>query len=147
MRDLRLWPPLDLRWKWGRSPAILAQRLQLSHSRPGRNKTGDGTRMKRSSRVPALLCVCLLAGCDSFRLFNDYTVVESPDVATAPWPELVDTPTPPPPGEFSSAVPDPMVGQTTQQVLTALAEQAQRRREATAGPLLTEAERARLTGQ
>ena len=56
----------------------------------------------------AALMLLALAGCGGDGLFRTYDLPESPDVATAPWPRLVDTPPAPPTG--SPAAPDPAEG-------------------------------------
>lgn len=85
-----------------------------------------------------------LAGCESFRLFNDYSVVESPEVEAAPYPRLVDVPEAPPPGQFNDAVPDPAEGVAVETQLEAAAARADRRRQAAARPVLTDTQRATL---
>ncbi|MGF1445595.1 MAG: hypothetical protein ACFBRM_05275 [Pikeienuella sp.] len=85
-----------------------------------------------------------LGGCDSFRLFNDYEVVESPSVAEAPWPRLVEVPETPPPGTFTADIPDPVVGIAVETELSVGAAGAGTRVARVAPPVLTEPERATL---
>ncbi len=107
----------------------------------------DGQGLKRfagSARGIAAVVVLLLPGCESFRLFNDYQAVESPEVATAEWPRLVDVPAAPPPGAFSPAVPDPALGVAVQSELSTAAADAESRRAGAAGPVIVADERAEL---
>ncbi len=63
----------------------------------------------RRVAAPALLALAgLLAGCGTSELFGTYDAPESPDVAEAPWPRLVDTPTPPPPQSVAKPAPHPV---------------------------------------
>lgn len=57
-----------------------------------------------------LLATLVLAGCDTIGMFDKFDLPEGPEVATAPWPRLVDVPSAPPVGTYSEAVPDPAVG-------------------------------------
>ncbi len=100
--------------------------------------------MKRFAALSAIALLAVLPACESFRLFNDYRVVESPDVATAPWPRLVDTPETPPPGTFTEDIPDPAVGVAVQSALSDGARQAGPRADALAAPVIDPAGRARL---
>jgi hypothetical protein len=93
----------------------------------------------------ALLVLASLAGCGSAELFGAYPVAKSQSGAEAPWPRLVDTPTAPPKGEYSEAVPDPAAGVAATAQLGILARDATARAEALAEPVLSEAERRRLT--
>jgi hypothetical protein len=86
-----------------------------------------------------------LAGCGSAKLFNAHPVEESPQTAEMPWPRLVDTPEAPPEGEYSAAVPDPAEGVATTAQLSIAAADAAARAEELSAPVLTEAERRRLT--
>lgn len=94
--------------------------------------------------IAALALATLLAGCGSARLFSGTAQPESPDVAEAPWPRLVDTPEAPPPGTYTAAVPDPAVGVATVVELSEAA-RAGARRAAALEPVLSEAERRRLS--
>lgn len=93
----------------------------------------------------AMAVTAALAGCEGFRVMNDYETAESPDVAAAPWPRLVDVPQAPPPGSYSAAVPDPTRGEALRAALLAKARAAAIRREDLAGPVLAEDEAARLS--
>jgi hypothetical protein len=96
-------------------------------------------------RGTAFVLLASLAGCGSARLFGAYPVAETPGAAEAPWPRLVDTPAAPPKGTYSDAVPDPVTGVAVAAQLGIAARDAAARAEALAAPVLTEAERRRLT--
>lgn len=98
----------------------------------------NGTRV-----IITLALATLLAGCGSARLFSGVPAPESPDVAGAPWPRLVDTPEAPPPGTYTAAVPDPAFGVATVVELSEAA-RAGARRTAALEPVLSEADRRRL---
>ena len=91
------------------------------------------------------LLLASLAGCGSAKLFNAHPVPEFPGVADAPWPLLADTPEAPAQGTYSAAVPDPAVGVAATVELGLAARDAAARAEALAEPVLTAAERRRLT--
>ncbi len=93
----------------------------------------------------AFLLLVSLTGCDSAKLFDAHTIPESPGVAEAPWPRLVDTPEAPAKGTYGPGVPDPAVGIATTVELGLAARDAAERAETLAEPVLTEAERRRLT--
>ncbi len=93
----------------------------------------------------AFLLLVSLAGCGSAKLFNAHPVPESPGVAEAPWPRLVDTPEAPAKGTYGAGVPDPAVGVAATVELGFAARDAAERTEALNQPVLTEAERRRLT--
>jgi len=103
------------------------------------------------SRVTGLLCSAAillllpLAGCGSSGLFRTHDVPESPGVADAPWPRLVDTPSAPPKGAHGAGIPDPAAGAAVTADLGAVAQDAATRAAALSDPVLTEAERRRLT--
>ncbi len=90
------------------------------------------------------LLMVSLAGCGSAKLFSANPVPESPGVAEAPWPRLVDTPEAPAKGSYGAGVPDPAVGVATTGELGLAARDAAERAEVLAEPVLTEAERSRL---
>ncbi len=98
--------------------------------------------------MKAILCIAasglllLTAGCGTAKLFHSYDLPESPDVAGAPWPELADTPDAPPVG--SPGVPDPAIGMATASDLGQVARDAEARAATLSGPVIGEAERARL---
>lgn len=102
--------------------------------------------MKVMSWIVGLTVAAALAGCGTARLFSGLPAPESPDVAEAPWPRLVDTPAAPPPGTYTEAVPDPARGVATVVGLGEAARAATLRAEALEAPVLTEAERRRLRG-
>ncbi len=93
----------------------------------------------------AILLLVSLAGCGSAKLFSAHPVAESPGVADTPWPRLVDTPEAPAKGTYGAGVPDPAVGVAVTVELGLAARDAAERAEGLAGPVLTEAERRRLT--
>ena len=90
------------------------------------------------AQLVAALCV---AGCGTVQLFGTYDLPESPEVADAPWPRLVDTPDAPELGQFSAAVPDPETGETLVMELSDRAVVAAIQAEGLSGPVLTEADR------
>ncbi len=92
----------------------------------------------------AFLLLVSLAGCGSAKLFSAHPVPESPGIADAPWPRLVDTPQAPAKGSYGAGVPDPAVGVAATVELGLAARDAAERAEALAEPVLTEAERRRL---
>ncbi|HUS54829.1 MAG TPA: hypothetical protein VMY41_12625 [Thermohalobaculum sp.] len=93
----------------------------------------------------ALLLLASLAGCGSAQLFDAFPVDDTSAAADAPWPRLVDTPAAPATGTYSDAVPDPMEGVVAITQLGIVARDAATRAEALGAPVLTEAERRRLT--
>jgi hypothetical protein len=93
----------------------------------------------------AILLLVSLAGCGSAKLFSAHPVPESPGIAEAPWPRLVDTPEAPAKGSYGAGVPDPAVGVAATVELGLAARDAAERAEALNQPVLTEAERRRLT--
>jgi len=100
--------------------------------------------MRRAGPIAAVILSAALAGCGSTALFGKYPEVESPEVADAPWPRLVDTPEAPPPGRYTPAVPDPARGYAAEIALGAAARAAGARAAAIAPPILSEEERRRL---
>lgn len=103
--------------------------------------------MNRSWCTAAILLLASLAGCGSANLFGAYPVPESAAAKDAPWPRLVDTPAAPAKGTYSDAVPDPAAGIAITAGLGIAARDAAARAEALGQPVLTEAERSRLTRQ
>ena len=93
----------------------------------------------------AFLLLASLAGCGSAKLFGAHPVPESAIATDAPWPRLVDTPKAPAKGTYSETVPDPAVGVAASAQLGIAANDAAARAEALRAPVLTEAERRRLT--
>ena len=100
--------------------------------------------MNGTRALAALILAALLAGCGTARLFTGTEMPESPEVAKAPWPKLVDTPDAPPPGTYTEAVPDPAIGVATVVELSEAARRAEARAEELAPPVLSEADRRRL---
>lgn len=84
--------------------------------------------------VPAVFLVPVLvlglSACGSAQLFVGQTLEESPDVADAPYPRLVDTPEAPAIGTYTAAAPDPAQGAAVQLELSAQAVAATGRAEA-----------------
>ncbi len=91
------------------------------------------------------LLLASLAGCGSAKLFSAHPIAESPGLADAPWPRLVDTPEAPAKGFYGAGVPDPAAGAAATAELGLVARDAAERAEVLAEPVLTEAERRRLT--
>ena len=97
-----------------------------------------------SAQIVAGLAMLALSGCGTVELFGKYDVPESPEVASAPWPRLVDTPEAPPVGAYSLAVPDPAQGVVAQSDLAAAAGRANDRAAELSQPVIGEAERAAM---
>ena len=93
----------------------------------------------------AFLLLAMLAGCGSAKVFGAFPVDDSAGASDAPWPRLVDTPTAPPEGTYNAAVPDPANGVAITAQLGIVASDAAVRAEVLNAPVLTEAERRRLT--
>jgi len=93
----------------------------------------------------AFLLLVSLAGCGSARLFGAFPVAESAGAADAPWPRLVDTPEAPAKGSYGPGVPDPAAGAAVMFELGLVARDAAGRAEVLNQPVLSEAERRRLT--
>ncbi len=93
----------------------------------------------------AFLLLASLTGCGSAKPFSAHPVSESASAADAPWPLLVDTPDAPAKGTYGAGVPDPAVGVAATVQLGIAARDAAARAEALGEPVLTEAERRRLT--
>lgn len=96
-------------------------------------------------RVTAILLLVALSGCGSAKLFGAHPGPRSDTAEDAPWPRLVDTPAAPAKGVYSESVPDPAEGVATTAQLGIAANDAAARAEALRDPVLTEAERRRLT--
>jgi len=102
---------------------------------------GSGGKMVCRRAGPALLTLAaVLAGCGTTELFGTYDVPESPEVAEAPWPRLVDTPTPPPQGTYGPGVPDPAQGVAVVSDLTSVATDSAARAETLRDPVLGESD-------
>lgn len=91
-----------------------------------------------------IVAVLTLAGCGTVEVFGRYDLPESPEVETAPYPRLVDTPSAPAPGEYTAAVPDPADGARTQRNLSSEAVVADARARQLSEPVISPAERAAL---
>lgn len=101
---------------------------------------------RRAARLAPAAVLALVPACAA-RLGPDlglYDLPEDPSVAAAPWPRLVDVPVPPPPGQFTEAVPDPAEGAAIEARLAAEAARLRARSAELSAPVLTEAERRRL---
>jgi hypothetical protein len=96
------------------------------------------------SALAGLGALAGLAGCGTVELFGKYDLPESPEVAAAPWPRLVDTPDVPRVGVYSAAVPNPAEGAAAQTDLGAAAASANARAVELAQPVIGEAERAAM---
>jgi hypothetical protein len=94
--------------------------------------------------VAVASALAALSGCGTVELFGRYNVPESPEVAAAPWPRLIDTPAAPPVGVYSAAVPDPVEGVAAQSERGAAAAGAEARAAALAEPVIGDAERAAM---
>jgi hypothetical protein len=98
-----------------------------------------------TAQIVAVVCTTVaLAGCGTVELFGEYDLPESPEVAAAPWPRLIDTPAAPPVGTFSAAVPDPAGGTLAQSDLGAAAVRADARALELSEPVIGDAERAAM---
>ncbi len=63
-------------------------------------------------RFAILICAAAMLACCAARdALDKHAELEDPWVEDQPYPRLVDTEAPPPPGEFSAASPDPANGQ------------------------------------
>jgi hypothetical protein len=96
------------------------------------------SRMKGFLCTATFLLLATLAGCGGARLFAKQELPVSPGVAEAPWPRLVDTPAVPAPTEVT-----PRDDIATE--LNSLARAAELRAAELAKPVLSDAERRRLT--
>ncbi|HET7408630.1 MAG TPA: hypothetical protein VFJ13_00385 [Paracoccaceae bacterium] len=102
------------------------------------------TQRQGTAHFVAGLSLLALAGCGTVGLFGEYDIPESPDVADAPWPKLVDVPEAPPVGVYTEDVPDPGVGIVTQADLGHAASEASARAAALESPVISEAARAEM---
>ncbi|MEM9096953.1 MAG: hypothetical protein AAGC79_00395 [Pseudomonadota bacterium] len=94
--------------------------------------------------ITAIALPLMLANCGTVGLFGTYDVPESPEVADAEWPRLVDVPEAPAVGEYSTDIPDPAIGTALISDLGSVAQDASTRAAGLSGPVLTEADRRRL---
>lgn len=97
----------------------------------------DGRVRARRAGIAAL-ALGLLTGCGTSELFGTYDLPESPDVAAAPWPRLVDTPTPLPQGSFGPGFPDPAQGVAVVSDLSAVAAVSAERAALLGQPVISE---------
>ncbi|MDH3665500.1 MAG: hypothetical protein OEN23_01065 [Paracoccaceae bacterium] len=100
-----------------------------------------------SKVLTGLTVAALLTGCGSARLFDAHPLAESDTASGKAWPRLVDTPDAPAKGGYSASVPDPAHGEELTAELSQAAQDAAVRAEPLQAPVLTEAERRRLTGK
>jgi hypothetical protein len=82
----------------------------------------------------------VLSACGSVELFGRYDLPESPEVAAAPYPRLIDTPDAPPQGAYTDAVPDPATGTQTLSDLTSQQVVADVRATETSRPVISDEE-------
>lgn len=82
------------------------------------------------------LIVLTLTGCGTVDLFGRYSIPQSPDVADAPWPRLVDVPDAPPVGTYTADVPDPAAGTLLRADLGRVASRAGARADALSAPVI-----------
>jgi hypothetical protein len=94
--------------------------------------------------VAAATLLAGLAGCGTVELFGKYDLPESPEVAAAPWPRLVDTPAAPPVGVYTDEVPDPAEGVLAESDLGTAAASANARAADLSRPVIGDAERAAM---
>ena len=94
------------------------------------------TRRHGTAQFVAALAALSLAGCGTSELFGEYAIPESPEVAAAPYPRLVDVPAAPPVGEYTAAVPDPAEGARTLSDLSTTAAVADVLARDAAGPVV-----------
>ena len=85
--------------------------------------------------VGTALLALLTAACGDPEIFDRVAAPESPEVASAPYPKLADTPSAPPVGGYTSATPDPANGDTALIELATEVETSERRRKAVEGPV------------
>jgi hypothetical protein len=102
------------------------------------------TQRQGTAQFVAGAALIVLSGCGTVELFGEYDIPESPDVAAAPWPKLVEVPEAPPVGEYTENVPDPAQGVAVQADLSAIASSASARAAALAGPVIGEDERSEM---
>lgn len=100
--------------------------------------------MKRLCCTAQFVAALVLSGCGTVDVFGRYDLPESPEVADAPYPRLIDTPAAAPAGTYTAAVPDPANGARAQTNLAASSVSANARAQSLAAPVLSEAERNRL---
>ncbi|MEO1001078.1 MAG: hypothetical protein AAFW69_10850 [Pseudomonadota bacterium] len=88
---------------------------------------------------------CLaLAGCEAARTVGGYDIPISETALSEPYPELIEVPNAPPPGETGPGVPDPVTGAIVTADLSATAAANQARAAALAGPVIPPSVRARM---
>lgn len=94
--------------------------------------------------VAVAVATLALAGCDAADMFDKFDLPEGPEVATAPWPRLVDVPSAPPVGTYTEAVPDPAVGAQVIENLSVEAAVAKARAEPLNEPVIAPERRAAM---
>lgn len=109
-----------------------------------RQTTGLAVGLNGILRAAALLAMLPLAGCGSIALFGKYDVPESPEVAAAPWPQLVDVPAALPPGSYGPSAPDPAIGVATQAALSRASAEAIPRATTLSQPVIDPATREKM---
>src|SRR5690625_2253845 len=109
-----------------------------------RRTAGMMTGLNGVTRAAALLAVLLLTGCGSIALFGKYDIPESPEVAAAPWPRLVDVPEALPAGSFGPSAPDPAIGLATEAALSRASAEARPRAATLSQPVIDPVTRARM---
>ena len=97
--------------------------------------------MKRLCCTAQIVALALLSGCGTVELFGKYDLPEGPDIESAPWPKLSDTPAAPPVGTYTDKVPDPATGIAIQIDLAAAGAAAAKEAEALAEPVIDPEER------
>jgi hypothetical protein len=102
------------------------------------------TQRQGTAQFVAGAALIVMSGCGTVELFGEYDIPESPDVAAAPWPKLVDIPQAPPVGEYTENVPDPAEGIVVQADLSAVATSASARAAELSRPVIGDAERAEM---
>ncbi len=77
------------------------------------------TRLCCTAQFVAALAVAIgLSGCGTVELFGQYELSELPGTEEAPYPRLIDTPSAPPVGTYTPAVPNPERGSDVLERLT-----------------------------
>lgn len=100
--------------------------------------------MKLLCCTAQIVAVLSLASCGTVEVFGRYDLPESPEVEAAPYPRLVDTPSAPAQGEYTTAVPDPADGARTQRNLSSEAVLADARARQLSAPVIAPEDRAAL---
>lgn len=98
----------------------------------------------RSTTLAMIPIAWVLSSCGTSELFGKYDLPEGPEVATAPYPRLVDVPAAPAAGSYSDEAPDPAAGRAVIDELAPVTAEQAARAEVLSAPVLTEAERRNL---